>query len=169
MKQLYSVLILTTLFFGTNTIFAQTFKIGYVDADSVLRSFPEAQKKQEELQEYSEKLQKALVEKRETFQKKYDDYVQNANGLPDVVRADKEKELQALSQSIQEFEQEAQNDLSQKESLLMQPVLQKIKEGIDNVAKENGYTYIVPKNVLLYGEEKYDMTTLVIKKLGGKL
>lgn len=159
-------LIFASLSFGLSAQ-AQS-KIGFVDADSVLRALPEAKQKQEELKAYGEQLQAALSEKQKTFETKYNEYTKNGPNLPPLLRQDKEKELQQLSADIQEFEQKAQQDLSQQESVLMQPILTKVQAAIKTVAKANTYAYIVPKSVLLYGEDKHDITQLVIKKLMAK-
>lgn len=142
--------------------------IGFVDADSVLRALPEAKQKQAELKAYGEQLQAALAEKRKNFETKYDEYTKNGPSLPPLLRQDKEEELQRLSAAIQEFEGKAQQDLNQQEGILMQPILTKVQDAIKAVAKDNSYGYIVPKSVLLYSAEKYDITQLVIKKLLAK-
>ena len=38
---------------------------------------------------------------------------------------------------------------------------------IDATAKEKGYSFVVPSNVLLYADPAHDLTNMVIKKLGG--
>lgn len=53
----------------------------------------------------------------------------------------------------------------------MQPVYTKVGKAIEDVAKENGYTFILNQqigglDVILYGDEKNDVSDLVLKKLG---
>jgi outer membrane protein len=92
--------------------------------------------------------------------------------IPEV-RADKERELQGLQQSIQKFQQDAQVSLQRKSSELVSPVFKTIQDAIDKVAKDNGYTHIfnsgqpdVGLNILLYARDEDDISNLVLKELG---
>ena len=54
----------------------------------------------------------------------------------------------------------------------MEPVYKKVGKNIEEVAKENGYTFIInPQTVgggdiLLYSDENYNISNLVLKKMG---
>jgi outer membrane protein len=50
----------------------------------------------------------------------------------------------------------------------MQPILDKVNEAIQSVAKEQGFHYIFDANsgVILYADESTDVTNLVKAKLG---
>ena len=53
----------------------------------------------------------------------------------------------------------------------MEPVFKKVGQAIEDVAKENGYTFILTQqigglDVILYADEKNDVSNLVLKKLG---
>jgi outer membrane protein len=91
---------------------------------------------------------------------------------PDAIRADKERELQGMQESIQKFQQDAQTSLQNKQGALMDPVIKKVGKAIEDTAKENGYAFILNpqtmggEDVLLYSDEKYDISKLVLKKLG---
>jgi outer membrane protein len=90
--------------------------------------------------------------------------------MTDVVRADKEKELTGLQGSIQEFQRSADNSLQQKQQTLLKPALDKLQKTIDEVAKENGYTYVLNSDgaspVLLHGPKEGDISDMILKKMG---
>ncbi|MBK5278685.1 MAG: OmpH family outer membrane protein, partial [Bacteroidia bacterium] len=77
-----------------------------------------------------------------------------------------------LQESIQKFQQDAQTSLQTKQTSLMEPVFAKVGKAIEEVAKENDYSFIInPQligggDILLYNDEKYNISTLVLKKLG---
>ena len=53
----------------------------------------------------------------------------------------------------------------------MKPVQDKVFKAIQDVAREGGYDYVFDRSseiLLLYVNEKYDLTQKVIKKLEGK-
>ena len=57
-----------------------------------------------------------------------------------------------------------------KQNELMRPLYKKLNEAVDQVAKEKGFTQIltVQGNQFAYMDEKFDITKLVMDKLGVK-
>ena len=88
--------------------------------------------------------------------------------MTEQVRAEKEQELQGLQQSLQKFQQDAEQSIARKQQELYQPLYEKIQGAIDKVAAENGYTHILRMEALLYiaDEETGDISELVLNKLG---
>ncbi len=89
----------------------------------------------------------------------------------DAVRANTERELVQMQQNIEKLQQDAQTTVQAKQTQLMDPVFKKVGKAIEDVAKENGFTFILSQqigglDVILYGDEKMDISDLVLKKLG---
>lgn len=162
------VLIAVFAFLGLATVNAQV-KVAYVSADSVLNSLPETAVKQKELEAYAKVWQTTLEEKRADFNKKVKEIQDGQQTLPPVILKQKEQDAMNLQQSLVKEEQTAQEDIAKKEQELLGPLLQKIRDGIDKVAKENGYSFVLPANVLLYADEQHDITNRVITHLGGTI
>ena len=99
------------------------------------------------------------------LQNMFSDYQKNIETYTDLVKADKEAEIQSLQARVQSFEQNAQISIQQKQADLLQPIQEKLKTVIDNVAKENNYTYIFEAPILLYAKESENILPLVKKKL----
>lgn len=155
------------LFFGANA----QLKVGYADANYILSLLPESKQVQQDLQSHESMIQKQLEAKYKDYQAKLADYQQNAEGMDQLIRQDKEQELVNLQQSIQQFEGEAQNSLSKKQGELLQPLFTKIGEAIEAVAVENNYDFIFSAgtqgvDILLYAKQDKNATNLVLKKLG---
>jgi len=158
------------MFFGA-VVNAQETKIGYTSPDYILSLMPETKQIESEFKAYESQLQKQLESKMKDFQQKGQEFQQNAANMTDLVRADKEEELVNLQASIEKFQREAQNSISQKRNELLQPAYRKIQEAINEVAEENNYTHIISSDVggasiLLYAKQAYDVSDLVLKKLG---
>ena len=73
-----------------------------------------------------------------------------------------------LEKRIREFQTKAQSSLQTKEQELMKPLVQKAKDAIETVAKENSYTYVFDSGsgALLFQPESDNLLPLVKKKLG---
>ena len=169
------IALLFVLAIGTVTTQAQTptasSKIGFADVDYIFSQMPEAKQIDTELKSTQTQLKNRIDAKTQEFQKKLQDYQQNLNTMLDAVRANTERELQQLQENLQQLQQDAQVTIQNKQAELMEPVYNKVGKAIEDVAKENGYTFILNQqigglDVILYGEEKNNVSDLVLKKLG---
>lgn len=161
------------LFCGTLiTAQAQTQKIGYADWEYIFSQLPEFKQIESELKTHGEQLQNQMKAKQQDFEAKYKAFQGMPATTPDAIKADKERELQSLQEGFQKFQQDAQSSLQKKQADLMDPVYKRVGKTIEEVAKENAYTFIInPQTVgggdiLLYNDETYNISNLVLKKLG---
>lgn len=167
--------LLTTLFFAALTlgVSAQTpQKIGYADWEYIFSQMPEYKQIDAELKTHGTQLENQYKAKSQEFEAKYKAYQAMAATTSDVIRADKERELQTMQESLQKFQTDAQASIAKKQNDLMQPIYTKVGKAIEDVAKENGYSFIFNpqmgpgSDILLYSDEKYDISDLVLKKMG---
>ena len=150
---------------------AQGLKLGYTNADYILSLMPEAKQIQAELDSYEKQLDNQLQAKIKEYQTKGQEYQNLPQGTSEVVRKDKETEIVNLQNSIQSFQQQAQQSVIQKRAELLQPAYDKIQKTITEVAEENSYHYIFSTDtgngfVLLYAREEDNVSNLVLKKMG---
>jgi outer membrane protein len=145
---------------------SQPLKIGYTNVEYILLQLPESKQIESELKTHSAQLENQLKAKYTEYETKLNSYKNGAATMNAVVREDMEKEIGKLENSIQEFQRNAQMSLQQKEKSLVDPVITKIDKAIKDVAKENGFTYVISNQALLAGPEDGDISPLVLKKLG---
>ena len=145
-------------------------KIGYTSVQYVLSQMPESKQIESDLKTYNGQLEAQLKSKYAEYQAKGEAYQKGEATMTDLVKADKQKELQGLQQSIQEFQRSAEQSLQQKQQALLKPALDKLQKNIDAVAEESGYTYILNSDgdspVLLHGPKDGDVSDLILKKMG---
>jgi len=163
------------LFFLTASLFATAQapqKIGHADWEYIFSQMPEYKQIENELGTFEAQLQNQLKLKSQELDAKYKQYTNLPASTPDAIKKDKESELAYLQQNLQKFQQDAQVSMQKKQNELVNPVFVKVGKAIEEVAVENGYAYIInPQmlgggDVLLYTNEKYNISELVLKKLG---
>ncbi len=168
-------LVLAALAFGFSVVAnAQTEaqKIGFADTEYILTQLPKFKQIETELKTHGTQLENQLKAKAEDFQAKLKAFQGMPATTPEAIKADKERELQALQENYQKFQQDAQSSMQKKQAELMDPVYKQIGKAIEEVAKENAYTFILQPQVanggdiLLYHDEKFNISNLVLKKLG---
>ena len=167
-----SVLIVSFIIFSisTTTNAQSKLKLGHVDSEEILKSMPERDSALAKLKDYSKSLETQFQSMQSELETKYNDFMANQSTYSDLIKQMKQKELEDLQKRIQDFQQSAQEDVQKKEQELLKPIIDKAKKAIEEVAKENGYTYVFDRSlqVLLYSDPNDDITPLVKKKLGVK-
>lgn len=144
-------------------------KFGHVTSELLLQAMPEydsAQVKLQELQRYYElEIERIQVE----INKKIEEFNQGEAAMSDLIKEAKASEIQELQMRLQNYSQTAQQDLQQQGMMVIQPVMDKARAAIDEVAKENGLVYVFDLsqgNPIYTSEESLDMLPLVKAKLG---
>ena len=158
----------------TNQVYAQNSsiqKIGHADWEYIFSQLPEFKSIETELKSYETQLQNQAKSKVQELNSKYKAYQELPENTPEAIRKDKESELSYLQENIQRFEQDAQNSIQKKQNDLVAPVFARVGKAIEEVAKENGFTYILNPRMLgggdliLFTDEQYNISDLVLKKL----
>lgn len=143
-------------------------KIAHIDLDSLISLMPESTEAKKSQEEYIKQLEGMIVTMQTEFDTKYQDYVANQTKYSALIKSSMEKDLQDLQRRIQEFQNTAQQDLQKKNEELAKPIYDKAKKAIDQVAKENGYKYVLDTStgIVLFSEPTDDILNLTKKKLG---
>ena len=165
MKRTFLILCAAMLF----PIFAgaQSHKIGIVDSQKVLSEMPEMKSMQAELDNLAKKYEDTLVQLQKEFQTKYQDFVKEQETMVESIKSRKQQELEDLSKRIQDHNNVAQQDMQKKQVELFAPIQTKLREAINKVGNDGGFTYIMDASQMLYvGSGSEDVTSLVKSKLG---
>lgn len=169
MKNVWLVLIVLSIAFAGNA--QQKLKFGHLNSNDLLEAMPDKAAAQKTLQDFSKQLEDQLLAMQEELEKKYNDYLSKKDSMTDLIKKSKEEELMTLQQRIQTFQTNAQQELQKKEQELLKPIIDKAKKAIEDVCKENGYTYVFDTGtgaLLYYPKDSDDILPLVKKKLGIK-
>ena len=151
---------------------SQTLKIGYVNSSKILQEFSEAQEAQKKIDAFQQKIQDSL----DIFQKNYQDrlkeYQQKEAMMTDQAKKSAQQELVLLEQRFGEFRDRKlsrDGELAQYTAKLLDPIKDKVLKIIAQIAKKEKLTFVFDKTeaiqILLYGDQKYDYTNLIIDQL----
>jgi outer membrane protein len=149
---------------------AQT-KIAHINSEAVMQALPEAVDAQRSLDALVAQWESELQKMQTDWKTQFDEYDRKKLILTDQARAEVEKKLRNLDQSIVDFRNRkfGQNgELFQKQNEIMKPIQNKIFQVLDDIAREEGYDYIFDKSgeiLLLYANEKSDLTQKVITRM----
>ena len=168
MKQIVIVLFALFCFVGIKESNAQ--KFGHVNFAELYKQVPGHTAAQAEYESYVMEIKKQMEAMENELQQKYMEFTANSASMTPLIKTAKERELQDLNMRYEEFRSSISADLSAKDSELSEPLISKAKKAVEDVAKENGYTYIFNSSdgLVLYATPSDDVMDLVLKKLGVK-
>ena len=172
MRNKFLIAIFAFVTLATANVNAQQ-KIGYISLDYILAQMPEAKQVETELTATKTQYDNMYQSKVKDFQAKLADYEKNGATMADVIKADREKELQGLQGSIEEFRQNSSTSLQKKQAQLLQPLLKKVEENMHAAAKENGYAFVFNYDagqgttpIVLHAPDDANISDLILKRMG---
>jgi outer membrane protein len=164
--KVFAVVLLVSL---TAVSSAQELKFGHINVQKFISEMPEKQNADQALQSEAQKLQSQLKVMSQELDQKYSNYMAQRDSMSQLIRSTREKEIQDYDQRIKNFNKLAQQSLSQKEQELLEPVISKVENAIEQVGDEQGFIYIfdVSSQVILYNsDQSVNCEELVKAKLG---
>ena len=172
MRSLLRIVIAIALisFVGSASAQQKVQKIGHIDFAKLYQMIPG----QDTIKTKYEKFQKELTDEFQKSQAEYtsklDEFQKAEPTMSNIIKETKRKELVDIQQRLQQFQDNAQQSLQAKQNELMAPSIAKANKAISDVAKENGFSYVLntTDGVLLYYDGGDDIMVLVKKKLNIK-
>jgi outer membrane protein len=165
MKKLLTI-ILTAFAFSA---FANV-KLGHVNSGELMRLMPEFEQATEALQVHQRELEEVFRAMSTEFENAMQDYQANQQQWSELIRNNRVRAIQDLQSRIEDFQQTAEQMFEQEREKLFTPIIEKARKAIEDVAKENKFSYIFDTSggTLLYATDSENILDLVKKKLNLK-
>ena len=162
------ILVLATILLSTISI-AQT-KVGTVNSDLIIGKMPQMKSVLRRIETAGKKLDSSFNIKADDYKKKIESFKAEEKIMTDTDKQARIAELQKIEQEMQQFRVNGTKIMQIQRDEYMRPLYKKLGEVITEVAKANGYTQILTTNGNQFGyiDERFDITKLVLDKLGIK-
>lgn len=168
MKQMKTLVIAVALIFGATSFATAQSKVAHINAQELVETMPEfkaAQSQLEKLETTYDTEFKTLMTEAQTTMQRYD---KEAPTKTDEENAKRMAEMQEVNRSINQYRQNAVQEIGKKRADLIKPIMDKASTTIQKVAKEKGYDYVLDSStgagVLM--AEGYDLMADVKKAMG---
>src|SRR5438477_9408526 len=164
------IILAAFLFIFTGKIYSQE-KIGYVDSKVIIDGMQDGKDAQANLDNVVQVWKKELQSYNDSLTLVKADYEKKKLILTDKIRLEREDQIKNLEKKIADYKLQKfgeSGEYFQKQNELMKPVQDKVFKAIQDVAKEGGYDFVFDRSseiTLLYMNDKYDLTSKVVKKL----
>lgn len=166
-------LLLIALFISAGSVSAQkVLKLGHINSSELFALMPEKVEADKQLAAQNTSLQTQLEAMTVEYNKKREEYFLQMDSLQDIIKRTKEEDINILGQRIETFTNTARQDLQNKEAELYNPLVEKVRNAIKEVAAEKDYDYVFDTNpqatTLLHFPESDNLMEFVKAKLGIK-
>jgi outer membrane protein len=146
-------------------------RIGHINSEAIMQALPEAIDAQRSLDNLVTTWENELQRMQAEWKRKFEEYDKKKLILTDAARAEQERDLRELEQSIADFRNRkfGQNgEVFQKQNDVMKPIQNKMFKVMEDIAVEDGFDYIFDRSgqiLVLYANEKNDLTQRVLQRM----
>ena len=162
-------MILTLLVVLPMSVFAQ--KFGHFNSTDIILYMPEYAAAQSKLQAQAKVYEDQLQEMQDELKLKYDAYDREKATMTDIQKQEREEELTAKNEIMQNYYQQSQKELEKAQQEERSKLSDKINQAIEEIGKTGGFVYIMDTTAGIPYISKtlsVDVTEQLKKKLGVK-
>jgi outer membrane protein len=145
-------------------------KIGYVDSEAIIQQAPGYTEANQEFNRTAQAWRDSLETSRTRLQGMFEEYKQQEVILSPEAKTQRQQEILQLENEIQQYFQSKfgpEGEASQKQASLMQPIIERVNQAIDETRRDGAYSLIFDLNdgALVAGDPSLNITDEVIRKL----
>lgn len=135
-------ILMLVLFVAPLSLAAQ--KYAHFDYTAVMQAMPEVKTAQTELEAIGKQYSDELQNMQKELETKYQKFQNEVNeSTPENIRNRRMQELQDLQQRLDQANQDNQRAFNEAQQQKMQPIIQKVLDAVNAVAREGNYIYII--------------------------
>ncbi|MDC8005735.1 OmpH family outer membrane protein [Aureisphaera galaxeae] len=143
MKQFKLLFVAAALFVGFTTSVNAQSKVAHIDTQALVEAMPEMKAAQSQLEKLQKTYDTEIKSMLKELQVKMDQYNAEAESKTDAENEKRAIEVQGMQKNINDYRQQALQDLQKKEVDLLKPVLEKARTAIQKVARAQGFQYVL--------------------------
>jgi outer membrane protein len=161
------VFALSSLVLNSAIARADEVKIGIVDMQKCIQMSESGKKAKSELESAFNKKKKELQDQEASLKKAQEEYTKKKSALSESAQKEQERKLQEKFMKYQETVQRSQAEIQKKEQEMSAPIIQSVRAKVSDIAKKKGFGIVLEKNdnIVIYSEDKFDITEEVMKSL----
>lgn len=166
-KIINQTLFVCLLLFFSQTLFADTIKIGFVNTSRLLKEAPQADLARRKLESEFAPRDKKIVDMQKQLKILEDKIIKEANLTGDSVKKNLEREIAAKKRDIKRAREEFTEDLNIRRNEELNKLQKLVYEEIVTHSKENNFDLILGDSVL-YANKRIDVTDQILARLKNK-
>ena len=154
---------------SVSSVLAQeNLKIGHVNIPEIVQQMPETDSIKTVIEVETKDMEKMYEEMIAEHEAGIKEYEEKKQTYSEFVRTEKEKALMEMAGKIQQFNQNATQQLQRRNMELLKPVYEKVNSAIEKIAMANNFTYILDLSngsVVFHSANSQNLNPLVLEEL----
>lgn len=152
------------------SIIAKEVKIGYIDSERIYQGFQETTSAKTAMEKELTKYKKTADSLKMRLDSAETEYESQKLMLSDAGKVTKQTEIEQMHKEYNQYLESVwgkSGKIEQKNRELLTPIVAKINEAVERIAKEEGFTLILDaaESKIVYAELGLDLTDLVLEEL----
>lgn len=143
MKHFKTLLLATALFIGATSFTQAQSKVAHINTQTLIQAMPEMNTAQAEMDKLGKTYEADIQAMVTEYQNKMKQYEAEAATKTDEENQKRLVEVQTMQQNIQQYQNQAQQEMQKKEIDLLKPITEKAKSAILKVARAQGFEYVL--------------------------
>lgn len=159
-----AILVLVVL--GLFSMVSAELKIGIVNSDKIIAGYNGTKSIEDQVKKERAKLEQEATVRQKRLQEKQAELEKQSLLISEDRKKQLTEELQREYMEYQKFVQQAYNQSGQTTQKLLEPMIKKINDVLNRIAKTENYDFIFDtKGGVVYAKQTYDLSDKVIKIL----
>ncbi|MBN1493194.1 MAG: OmpH family outer membrane protein [Candidatus Omnitrophica bacterium] len=159
----FVTLVVFACFMLVGTVFAAD-KVAFVNIDKLFDDY-------QKTLDLNEKLDGEIAVRQSDREKMVDDIRRMKEELvllSEDNKKGKQNEIDTKIRELQQFDEKTREELSEKRNEYMREILVELDEQVKKYGSEKGYDFIYNGRLLLYQDDKYDITDKILKQINSE-
>lgn len=141
-------LLMLTLLIAPLAVCAQQF--AHFTSTDVLQAMPDYRKAYDEMNALRAQYSSELQTMQQEFQTKYEKFQKEVNEqTPAAIRERRVAEMEQLQDRLEQTQRDFSSQLEQQEAQKLEPIMKKVQDAINTVARAGNFVYVMDKNTAL--------------------
>ena len=153
---------------GTSASWAQV-KIAFIDPQQILQNHTPFQEADKEYKRFEEELGREYAKMENDLRKMKERYERQALLLSEQRKEEEQKAILKKQEELQRYlmgiQDPTNGKLTRKNQELSEPIVKEVNLVIQQVAKDNGYDFVLNTAALAYADDAHDLTEKVMEAL----
>lgn len=153
-KHLKTLLFTFALFICATSFTAAQSKLAHISTQELIKAMPEYTAAQAEIEKLGKTYEATIQGSLKELETKLQQYNAEADAQTTDENQKRMQEVEGMKQSLSQYQQQAQQDLQEKEFNLLKPITERAKAAIEKVAAAQGIEYVFEAGGLIVKKGK---------------
>jgi len=166
-----SVLSIASLFvvglMASAAVSAQSYRVGFVNTETIIKELPEAQKASADIEEKGMKIRDTLQMMQKEFETRLQEYTKQEALMSADAKQKEQEALNGLRARFLQYQEAKTAEMQQLRENFLKPIREKVAKAIEDVAAEEKLNLVLDKTagLVLFSEDSADITFKVLDRM----